>query len=156
MEQLSLPGLQVGSSLVSEVRRGRPMAQTVNQEVVTLRTDCQVVFLAPILWKLSLFQHNNLRDTFTSAHHHNSILMRPQVLREQTHWPSHWCRASTAMTPGSWTASSTERTSRWSTTLSRGYLSGPSSSALVTNWNWKVFKSKSTFKNLHFKHWKIW
>ena len=25
------------------------MAQTVNQEVVTLRTDCQVVFLAPIL-----------------------------------------------------------------------------------------------------------
>ena len=49
MKQLSLPGLQVGSNLVSEVRRGRPMAQTGNQEVVTLRTDCQVVFLALIL-----------------------------------------------------------------------------------------------------------
>ena len=83
--------------------------------------------------KTEFVSTHNLRDTFTSAHHHNSILMRPQVLREQTHWPSHWCRASTVMTPGSWTASSTERTSRWSTTLSRGYLSRPSSSALVTN-----------------------
>ena len=35
--------------LVSEVRRGQPMAQTGNQEVVTLRTDCQVVLLALVL-----------------------------------------------------------------------------------------------------------
>ena len=47
MEQLSLPGLQVGSSLVREVRRGRPQAQSGDQEVVTPRTDGQVVFLAP-------------------------------------------------------------------------------------------------------------
>ena len=47
MEQLSLPGLQLGSSLVREVRRGRAQAQTGDQEVVTPRTDGKVVFLAP-------------------------------------------------------------------------------------------------------------
>ena len=47
MEQLSLPGLHLGSSLVREVRRGRAQTQTGDQEVVTPRTDGKVVFLAP-------------------------------------------------------------------------------------------------------------
>ena len=100
--------LQVGSSLVSEVRRGRPMAQTGNrnQEVVTLRTVCQVVFLALILWKLCF----------------NTIIYEILLLLPTP---------TTVMTRGSWTASSTEQTLRWSKTLSRGHLSRPSSSGLV-------------------------
>ena len=49
MELLSLPALQMGSIPVREVRRGRLMVHSGNQEVLTLRTDCRVMFLALIL-----------------------------------------------------------------------------------------------------------
>ena len=45
--QLSLPGHQVGSGIVREIRQGRPKAQTGDQKVKTVRTDCQVFLIQP-------------------------------------------------------------------------------------------------------------